>query len=63
MFGKLGPVGVFGVLVLALGIAVIAWQNLVIAGGIALTVAGLGFVVYGLIRNLMSSLGMGGPMP
>lgn len=60
MLDKLGPVGLFGLLVVVAGIAVIAWANLVIAGGIALVVAGLGFIVYGLVRSLVSSMGMGG---
>lgn len=60
MFGRLGPAGVLGVLVLLAGIAVIAWQNLVIAGGVALVIAGIGFVVYGLVTNLLSTLGLGG---
>lgn len=60
MFDKLGIAGVFGVLCLLAGIVLIAMQNLVIAGGLALVVAGLGFVVFGLVKNLLSSMGMGG---
>ncbi|MFB6309636.1 MAG: hypothetical protein ABEH64_00505 [Salinirussus sp.] len=60
MFGKLGPVGIFGLLCLLAGVVVIAWQNLLIAGGLALVIAGLGFVVYGLISQLKASLGLGG---
>ena len=59
MFGKLGIAGVVGVLVMLGGIAVVALENLVMAGGIALVIAGLGLVVYGLVKNLLSSLGMG----
>lgn len=62
MLDKLGPVGIFGLLVVAAGIAVIAVADPVIAAGIALVVAGVGFVVYGLIRRLISSMGMGGMM-
>jgi len=62
MFGKIGPVGLFGLLCLLAGIGVIAWQNLFIAGGIALVLAGLGFVVYGIVSALKASLGMGGGM-
>ena len=59
MFERLGIGGVFGVLLLLAGIGVVASQNLVVAGGIALVIAGLGFVVYGIVRNLISALGMG----
>lgn len=62
MFGRLGVAGVFGVLVLFAGIAVIALQDLLIAGGVALVIAGIGFVVYGLVTNLLSALGLGGGM-
>jgi hypothetical protein len=59
MFGKLGIAGVVGVLVTLGGIAVVALENPVMAGGITLVIAGLGLVVYGLVKNLLSSLGMG----
>jgi hypothetical protein len=62
MIGKIGPVGLFGVLCLLAGIGVIAWQNLFVAAGIALVLAGLGFVVYGIVSQLKASLGMGGGM-
>lgn len=62
MFQRLGLAGVLGVVVLFAGIAVIAWQNLAIAGGVALVIAGIGFVVYGLVTNLLSALGIGGGM-
>lgn len=59
MFDRLGIGGAFGVLLLLAGIGVVASQNLVVAAGIALVIAGLGFVVYGIVRNLVSALGMG----
>jgi hypothetical protein len=62
MIGKIGPVGLFGLVCLLAGIGVIAWQNLFIAGGLALVLAGLGFVVYGIVSTLKASLGMGGGM-
>lgn len=62
MLDKLGVPGIFGVLVMLGGIALIAWENLIIAGGLALAIAGLGLVVYGLVTGLLSSLGMGGMM-
>jgi hypothetical protein len=60
MFDKLGVAGLLGVLLLFGGIGLIAWQNLVVGGGVALVVAGLGLVVYGMITNLLTSMGMGG---
>ncbi len=60
MLGRLGPAGIFGLLVVFAGIVVIAWENLVVAGGIALVIAGIGFIVYGIVTNLLSALGMGG---
>ena len=63
MFGNIGPVGIFGLLCLLGGIALIALQDLYIAAGVALVLAGLGFVVYGIVSQLKASLGMGGAMP
>jgi hypothetical protein len=60
MFDKLGLVGVLGVVLMLGGVAVVALENIVVAGGLALLVAGLGLVVFGLVKNLLSSLGMGG---
>lgn len=60
MFDKLGFAGVIGLLLMLGGVAAVASQSLIIAGGIALVVAGLGLVVFGLVKNLLASLGMGG---
>jgi len=60
MFEKLGIAGVVGVVLMLGGIAVVAWQNLFLAGGLALVIAGLGLVVFGLVKNLLASFGMGG---
>lgn len=60
MLDKLGIAGIIGLLFMLGGIAVVAWENLLIAGGIALVLAGMGLVVYGLVTGLLSSLGMGG---
>jgi len=60
MLRLLGPLSVVGLLVLLAGIAVIAWQNLVVAAGVALVLAGLGVVVFGLVRKVLASMGMGG---
>lgn len=60
MLDKLGAVGLLGVALMLGGVAVVALENLLIAAGIAFVIAGLGLVVFGLVKNLLSSLGMGG---
>lgn len=60
MFDKLGIPGIVGVLCMLGGIVVVALENLLIAGGLALLVAGLGLIIFGLVKNLLSSFGMGG---
>ena len=62
MLDKLGLPGLLGLLVMLGGIVVVAWQNLILAGGLALVIAGLGLVVFGLVKNLLASFGMGGMM-
>jgi hypothetical protein len=60
MLDKLGLPGVLGLLVLLGGIGAIASQNMIIAGGVALVIAGLGFLVYGMVKGLARSMGMDG---
>ena len=60
MLSKLGIPGVLGILFLIGGVALVTWESLVIGGGIALVIAGLGLIIYGMISTLFSSLGMGG---
>ena len=60
MLDKLGIPGILGVLFMLGGIAVVALENIILAGGLALVIAGLGLIVFGLVKNLLSSLGMGG---
>jgi len=60
MLDKLGAAGFLGVLLMVGGVAVVALESLLVAGGIALVVAGLGLLVFGLVKNLLASLGMGG---
>jgi len=62
MFGKLGIAGVLGLLLILGGIVLVAMESLVVAGGLALIVAGLGLLVYGMVTNLLSAFGMGGPV-
>jgi hypothetical protein len=60
MLGRLGFVGVLGVVFILGGIALVALESLVIAGGIALVIAGFGLAVYGIVTNLLGAFGMGG---
>ena len=60
MFDKLGAVGLTGVVVLLGGISLVAWQNLILAAGLALVVGGVGLIVYGLVTSLLGAFGLGG---
>jgi len=60
MLNKLGIPGVLGVLLMIGGVGIVTWQNPLIGGGLALVIAGLGMIIYGMITTLLSSLGMGG---
>lgn len=60
MLDKLGVAGIVGVLFVFGGIGLVAWRDPILAAGMAFVVAGLGLIVYGMIRNLMSAFGMGG---
>ncbi|PSQ04925.1 hypothetical protein BRC92_03320 [Halobacteriales archaeon QS_4_69_31] len=60
MFDKLGVAGIAGAVVSLGGIGLLAWVDPLVAAGIAFVVAGLGLVVYGLVSNLLASMGMGG---
>jgi len=60
MLKRLGATGIVGLLAIIGGIALIAYDSLVIAGGIALVLAGIGLVVRALVSSLINSMGMGG---
>jgi hypothetical protein len=60
MLDKLGMAGILGVLIMLGGIAIVAWQNLFLAAGLAFVVAGIGLIVYGMVTNLLSAFGLGG---
>lgn len=62
MFSKLGAKGIAGLLALLAGLAVIAYSNPIIAGGMALVLVGLVLVVWGVVSSLLSNFGMGGMM-
>lgn len=59
MLEKLGIVGVVGVLVTVGGLGVIAYESPVIAAGLLLVLVGLGLGVFAVVKNTLSSLGMG----
>jgi len=62
MLKNLGLAGLVGLLMLVGGVALAAWESLILGGALALIVAGLGLMVYGLVTNLMQAMGMGGLM-
>lgn len=55
---KLGAAGVLGFLIMLVGLVLIAWQNIVVAAGLACIVGGLGLVVKALVGNVMRQFGM-----
>jgi hypothetical protein len=59
MLKSLGIAGILGFLLLTGGIALLAYVDLLIGGGVAAVIAGLGMVLYGLISNLLGKMGMG----
>jgi hypothetical protein len=59
MLRNIGFVGIVGLLMLVGGVALAAWGNLLVGGALALVIAGLGLIVYGLVTNLMQAMGMG----
>ena len=58
MLRNLGPLGIVGIVILLAGIGLIAYQNLLIAAGMAMVLAGLGLVVKALISGMLRSFGM-----
>lgn len=60
MFDRLDAVGVFGLLLVLAGLALVALENLLIAGGLVLVLVGLGLAVKSLVSGMLSAFGMGG---
>ena len=58
MLQKLGPIGILGTLLILVGIVAIATQNLVIAVGMALVVAGFGMLAKAGLDAVMGLFGM-----
>ena len=59
MLDKLGIPGIVGALVMLAGVGVVTYVNPLLGAGLALVIAGLGLVVYGMVMNLLESFGMG----
>ena len=60
MIRSLGVVGLLGLLVTIGGIAMIAYVNPIVAGGIVAVLVGIGLVVINLVKGMMAKLGFGG---
>jgi hypothetical protein len=60
MLKHLGIGGILGLFLMLGGIVVIASQNLLIAAGIAIAIAGLGLIVRSLVSSALGAMGMGG---
>lgn len=58
MRNTLGRAGILGLVVAAVGLLVIALENLFIAGGLGLVLVGIGLVAYGMISKFMHAMGM-----
>jgi len=59
MLEKLGIVGAVGILLTVGGLGIVAHKSLVIAAGLLLVLFGLGLGVFAVVKNTLSSLGMG----
>jgi len=58
----LGVSGAFGLLCIIGGIALLTTVDVRIAAGVAIVLAGVGFLVQAMIKGIMSMMGMGGMM-
>ncbi|MUV90751.1 hypothetical protein GJ629_13280 [Halapricum sp. CBA1109] len=58
MLDKLGTLGIVGIVVTVAGLAIVAWQNLLLAAGLAIMLAGVGLVAAGLVKNVLASFGL-----
>lgn len=58
MIRTIGVVGAFGIVTLLFGIGIVALENIQIAAGIALSIAGLGMIVQGVVTGMLRKWGM-----
>ena len=63
MLQRIGLVGVFGLLVVAAGLGLVAWESPVVAAGIATMVLGLGIVVQSVVSRALAQFGLAGAPP
>lgn len=63
MFDRLGALGVVGIVLVITGLALIAVESLLVAGGLALVLAGLGLAAKSLVSGMLATFGMGGGGP
>ena len=60
MLRKIGVAGLIGLAAMAVGIVLVAAIEPVIAVGLALVVAGVGMLTYGMVSNFMKAMGLMG---
>ncbi|GAB7019206.1 DUF7470 family protein [Halostagnicola bangensis] len=58
MLDKLGPLGIAGLAIVLVGIVLIAIESLLVAGGMALVLLGLGLTVKALVSGMLGAFGM-----
>lgn len=58
MLDKLGLSGVFGLLLVVVGVAVVAWRAPVVAAGLTAVIVGLALVARGAVQSVMGMFGM-----
>ncbi|SFS33045.1 DUF7470 family protein [Halostagnicola kamekurae] len=58
MLDKLGPLGIAGLIIVLVGIALIALESLMIAAGMALVLVGLAVTVKALVSGMLGAFGM-----
>lgn len=58
MHNTIGSLGAVGVILLVLGLGVVAMENYVVATGLALVIAGVGLLAYGMTTNFMKAMGL-----
>ena len=63
MLQRIGLVGVFGLLVVAAGLGLVAWESPVVAAGIATMVLGLGIVVQSVVSRALAQFGLASAPP
>jgi len=63
MLQRIGLAGVFGLLVVAAGLGLVAWESPIIAAGLATMVLGFGILVQSIISRTLAQFGMAGAPP